>query len=103
MIPSLLSKIYDFDKMRFMQDGARPHRSTRVFDVMKENFEDRILTRCTAIAPKTIDELKVAIQEVIDSIDVPTRQRIMQNFIIRLCHIIANDGRHIKHVMIEYL
>ncbi|GFY73384.1 uncharacterized protein TNIN_405921 [Trichonephila inaurata madagascariensis] len=29
--------------MRFMQDGARSHQSRRVFDVLKEHFENRIL------------------------------------------------------------
>ncbi|GFU94921.1 uncharacterized protein TNCV_462341 [Trichonephila clavipes] len=33
----------DFNKMWFMQDGAQSHRSRRVFDVLKEPFEERIL------------------------------------------------------------
>ena len=122
----------DFDKMWFMQDGARPHRTRRVFDVLEEHFGDRILALgyrditgmgldwppyspdlnpCDSFLwgyikdkvysnnPKTIAELKTAIQEVINSIDVPTLQRVMQNFAIRLRHIITNDGRHIEHVI----
>ena len=49
---------------------------------------------------KTIAELKTVIQKVIDSIDVPTLQRVKQNFAIRLHPIIVNDGRRVEHVII---
>ncbi|GFT21394.1 uncharacterized protein TNCV_3816681 [Trichonephila clavipes] len=49
--------------------------------------------------PKAISELKKAIQEIIESIDVPTLQRVMQNLIIRLHHVIAIDRRHNEQVI----
>ncbi|GBN29784.1 hypothetical protein AVEN_5595-1 [Araneus ventricosus] len=33
------------------------------------------------------------------SVDVPTLQRFLQNFALRLRHVIAIDGRHIEHVI----
>ncbi|GFW73855.1 uncharacterized protein TNCV_48441 [Trichonephila clavipes] len=119
----------DFDKM---QDGARPHRSRRVFDALGVHFGARILAlgyleatgmdlnwspyfpdlnTCDSFLcgffknkvyinnPKSIAELKTSIQKFIDSIDIPTLQRVMQNFVVRLHHILANDGRHIQHVI----
>ena len=59
------------------------------------NIKDKVY----ANNPKTIAELKTAIQEVIESIDVSTLQRVLQNFAIRLRHIIAIDGKHIEHVI----
>lgn len=122
----------DFEKMWFMQDGARPHRTNRVFEVLEEHFGERILAlgypeatgmgiawppyspdlnpcdsflwgnikdKVYANNPETIAELKTAIQEVIESIDVSTLQRVLQNFALRLRHIIAIDGKHIEHVI----
>ena len=99
----------DFEKMWFMQEGTRPHRTDGVFEVLEEHFGERILAmgypECTGIGItwlhyypdlnpcdsflwgnikdkvyanilKTIAELKTAIQEVIESIDVSTLQRV---------------------------
>ncbi|GBN82707.1 hypothetical protein AVEN_156381-1 [Araneus ventricosus] len=49
--------------------------------------------------PQSIEDLKTAIQIVIESIETSTLQRVMQNFALRLRHIIAIDGRHIEHVI----
>ncbi|GBN28474.1 hypothetical protein AVEN_90995-1 [Araneus ventricosus] len=49
--------------------------------------------------PQSIEDLKTAIQTVIESIETSTLQRVMQNFALRLRHIIATDGRHIEHVI----
>ncbi|GBN45424.1 hypothetical protein AVEN_137239-1 [Araneus ventricosus] len=32
------------------------------------------------------------------SVDASTLQRFLQNFALRLCHVIAIDGKHIEHV-----
>ncbi|GBN38864.1 hypothetical protein AVEN_210585-1 [Araneus ventricosus] len=39
------------------------------------------------------------IQEVIERIDVSTRQRVLQNFALRLRHVISIDGKHIEPVI----
>ena len=44
---------------------------------------------------KSIEDIKTAVQTVIESIDTSTLQRVIQNFAIRLRHIIATDGRHV--------
>ncbi|GFU92084.1 hypothetical protein TNCV_1659161 [Trichonephila clavipes] len=80
--------------MWLIQDRARPHRSRKVLDVMEEHFANRILALGY---PETTAE--TTIPEVIDSTDVPTLQRVMQNFAIRLGHIIANDGKHIERAI----
>ncbi|GBN87437.1 hypothetical protein AVEN_273730-1 [Araneus ventricosus] len=49
--------------------------------------------------PQSIEDLKTAIQTVIESMETSTLQRVMQNFALRLRHIIAIDGRHIEHVI----
>ncbi|GBN89992.1 hypothetical protein AVEN_204019-1 [Araneus ventricosus] len=48
---------------------------------------------------QSIEDLKTAIQTVIESIETSILQRVMQNFALRLRHIIAIDGRHIEHVI----
>ncbi|GBM80288.1 hypothetical protein AVEN_70362-1 [Araneus ventricosus] len=114
--------------MWFMQDGATPHRTNEVFDLLEEHFNERIvalgypksknmgndwppcspdLNHCDSFLwgyikdkvyagnPQSIEDLKTAIQTVIESIETSTLQRVMQNFALRLRHIIAIDGRHI--------
>ena len=34
----------EFDQMWLMQDGARPHRTREVFDLLEEHFDERIIT-----------------------------------------------------------
>ena len=48
--------------------------------------------------PKSIADLKTAIQTVIESTEISTLHRVMQNLAISLRHVIATDGRHIDHV-----
>ncbi|GBM34527.1 hypothetical protein AVEN_43185-1 [Araneus ventricosus] len=49
--------------------------------------------------PQSIEDLKTAIQTVIESIETSTLQLVLQNFALLLRHIIAIDGRHIEHVI----
>ncbi|GBM86376.1 hypothetical protein AVEN_60098-1 [Araneus ventricosus] len=37
--------------------------------------------------------------EITGSVDVSTLQRFLQNFALRLRHVIAIDGKHIEHVI----
>ncbi|GBM27424.1 hypothetical protein AVEN_144948-1 [Araneus ventricosus] len=54
---------------------------------------------------KTIGPSVITIKNVIEklertcSVDVSKLQRFLQNFALRLRHIIANDGKHIEHVI----
>ena len=49
--------------------------------------------------PHTLEELSNAIQTEIQSISEETCHSVIQNFAIRLRHLIAVDGRHIEHVI----
>ncbi|GBM51605.1 hypothetical protein AVEN_146256-1 [Araneus ventricosus] len=54
---------------------------------------------------KTTDPRVIPIRNVIEkfertgSVDVSTLQRFLQNFALRLRHVIAIDGKHIEHVI----
>ncbi|GBM93642.1 hypothetical protein AVEN_191657-1 [Araneus ventricosus] len=54
---------------------------------------------------KTTGPSVITIKNVIEkfertgSIDVSTLQRFLQNFALRLCHVIAIDDKHIEHVI----
>ncbi|GBM03588.1 hypothetical protein AVEN_203164-1 [Araneus ventricosus] len=54
---------------------------------------------------KTTGPSVITIKNVIEkfertgSVDVSTLQRFLQNFALRLCHVIANDSKHIEHVI----
>ena len=52
--------------------------------------------------PNSIENLKPATQTVIESIETSTLQRVMQNFAIRLRHIIDTDGRHMEHAFNKF-
>ena len=49
--------------------------------------------------PKTISELKSAIQKEIESTDKSTLESLMQHFGLRMRQIIARDGKHIELVI----
>jgi len=42
-IPNLLGLQVDISSSWFMQDGARPHRTTDVFELLFEHFDERII------------------------------------------------------------
>lgn len=122
----------EFELMWFMQDGARPHRTSNVFDLLDEHFQNRVIAlgypdhtgmginwppyspdfnpcdfflwgnlkdKVYSTNPKTVSELKCAIQRQIEAIDVPTLESVMQHFVLRMRHAIARDGRHIEYVI----
>ena len=118
--------------MWFMQDGARPHRTTDVFLFLEEHFNERVmaldynkdcdkgldwppyspgLNPCDFFLwgcvkdkvylnnPKTISDLKNAIQNEIEKISTATLEAVIQNFVIRLRHVVTTDGSHIEHIV----
>jgi len=122
-----------FDQMWIMQDEARPHRTTDVFAVLNEYFDERVialgyrdktgkgidwppysldLNPCDFFLwgcikdtvyqnnPKTLNELKNAIQMEIQNISTETLEAVIANFVNRLRHIIFRDGRHIEHIVV---
>ncbi|GBM84865.1 hypothetical protein AVEN_131396-1 [Araneus ventricosus] len=54
---------------------------------------------------KTTDPSVITIKNVIEkfertgSVDASTLQRFLQNSVLRQCHVIAIDGKHIEHVI----
>ncbi|GBM80602.1 hypothetical protein AVEN_151508-1 [Araneus ventricosus] len=45
--------------------------------------------------------IKIVIEnfEITDNVDASTLQRLLQNFALRLRHVIAIDGKHIEHII----
>lgn len=111
-------------RMWFQQDGATPHCSEVSLDWLKAHFKSRVVSRRTPIGwppyspdlsppdfflwghlknrvyrktPKTLPALKRAITEEIRAIPADMLKRVMQNFALRLKHVMDRKGAHIEH------
>ena len=105
----------------FQQDGITCHTAEATFDVLRPDFEDRIISRraevvwphrncdltlldyylwgavkdkCYADKPKTIDALKDNIREAIGEIRLHTIDNVLQNWPHRVGSCIASRGSH---------
>jgi len=116
-----------------MQDGARPHRTTDIFELLFEHFDERIIAldssskigvgidwpayspdmnacdyflwgylkdRIYAKSPKTIDQLKKAIEKEINLIEIELLQRVIANFEERLREVHDQNGWHVEPYLI---
>jgi len=105
----------------FQQDGARPHRTLSVFELLEEHFHNRIIgldskkytgggvewpayspdlnpcdyflwgylkDRVYRSAPTTIDQFKNNIKTEINAIGSEVHNRVIDNFLVRLCHLV---------------
>ena len=108
------------------QDGATPHCSNVTLAWIETRFQDRVISRrCHADwaphspdlnpldfhlwgflkdkvyekNPKTISDLKIAIQEKIQSIPREQCERVIANFKRRIDVCIQRGGRHLEHVL----
>ncbi|GFT48137.1 uncharacterized protein NPIL_400491 [Nephila pilipes] len=70
---------------------------------LRGKFKDKVCSQ----NPKTVPELKCAIQRQIEAIDAcnmtfwhfdiyPTLESVIRHFVLRMHHAIARDGRHIE-------
>ena len=100
-----------FNRMWFQQDGASPHSSNKSLEWLKKHFNSRIISRRSEIQwppyspdlsppdfflwgyikdriyknkPRTLEDLKTNITEVIRGIERPVLKSVMQNFAMRL-------------------
>ncbi|GFV98015.1 uncharacterized protein TNCV_4447761 [Trichonephila clavipes] len=112
----------------WLLDGAQPYRSRREFDVLEENFGNRILAlgyleasgirldwpphspdlnSCDSFSlggyindKEYSNNPKIITERKTATQEVIHSLNVRQNFAIRLHHIIANDGRHAEHVIL---
>jgi len=124
-----LNCIHDF---HFMQDGALPHRTGDVLDLLNDHFHERVIglgymsrfgdgmdwppyspdlnpcdyylwgclkDRVYRSAPKSIDDLKKAIQTEIEKIALNEIKEAIRNFRERLRAVIECEGGHIEAYM----
>jgi hypothetical protein len=106
-----------------MQDGATAHNATYSINVLKEGFEDRLISRglwpvrppdlnpCDFYLwgnlkdkvylnnPHTLVELKQSIREIISSIQVCELELVSNNIFKRLEVSLRAEGRHFEHLL----
>ena len=113
----------DMSCMWFMQDGARPHRTQQVFDVLNQRFAGRHVESAIEWPPYSPDlnpcdfwlwgslkdkiyrnrianlaQRKTAIINAIDQIDTENvLPRVFREFEARLMHIVEADGGHFEN------
>lgn len=125
-LPALRRKGISIPDMWFQQDGATPHTAVIVTDWLHKTFGDKLISfrtnnawpphspdlspldfflwghlkdRVYKPSPKTLDELKTNIRHEINQIDVETCRSVVRNFKKRLNVVIAQNGRHVEHVL----
>ena len=132
MIRSFLWREIDdlgVENMWFQQDGATCHTARETMDLLKEKFEDRIISRRAGVNwparscdltpldfflwgfvkskvyrnnPTTIQELKNNIIEQISTIDNSLLNNVIQNFGKRLEACRSSRGGHLADIIFHY-
>jgi len=125
VIPQLVERGV-LDTVTFMQDGAPPHFTCAVTDLLRERFGDWLIGRNFTIpwparspdltpmdywfwgylkskvyqkAPATLPALRLAIRECIDAITQEQLQNGVYHSITRMQAIMDNEGGHIEHLL----
>ena len=125
-VASLRRKRIAVAQQWFMQDGATPHTANVTLDWVKRTFQDRIISRRTAIEwaphspdlnpcdfylwgylkgivyrgkPETIADLKEAIEESTRGISTETCKAVIEHFKQRVQKCIEFKGMHFEHLM----
>ena len=110
----------------FQQDGATPHTATATLGWLRNKFGDQVISRKTVnpwashspelnppdfflwgyvkdrvyvTKPRSIDELKAAVSDVIKGISSDVCSSVVTNFAVRVRECFARDGAHIEHVL----
>lgn len=112
----------------FMQDGAPPHISRCVTDVLKTHFtEERVISRhfpdpwpprspdlnpcdfwlwgslkhlVSRDNPRTLPDLKDSISQHVRNISPNTLRSAVEHALLRFQMVADNDGRHVEHVLL---
>lgn len=120
------------ERFWFMQDGALPHRTNDVFQVLDEHFTGRVIglgypskysggmdwppyspdlnpcdfflwgylkDKVYRAKPQTLDDLKEAITDEIQSLDRTTLKNVIRGFESRLHAAIEQEGAHIEQYL----
>ena len=110
----------------FQQDGATPHTANLTLEMLRQNFGDHLISRrmdhiwashspdlnpldfflwgytkdrVYVNKPRTIEDLKEAVSDVIRQISVDVCLAVVNNFAIRISECLARGGAHIEHVL----
>ena len=110
----------------FQQDGATAHTARATMDILKDKFENRVISRFGAISwpprspdlsapdfwlwghlkdrvyrnsPQTLADLRRNIEREINSISPRHLRKVMSNFQKRLNMCVENGGQHLKDII----
>lgn len=127
----LLPKIQDIGvaDMWFQQDGATCHTAHSTIDLLKETFEENIISRNGPVnwpprscdltpldyflwgyvkslvyvdKPQTIDALEANIIRVIGGIPAEMLEKVVENWTHRMDHLRASRGQHLKEIIFKH-
>jgi len=128
----IANSLADLNVAWFQQDGARPHRTNSIFELLSEYFGERVIAldyhgatetgidwpayspdlnpcdfylwgylkdKVYQTNPKTIEDLEAAIHRETEAISVETLAKVIENFQLRLRHIIAAGGAPFENIV----
>lgn len=128
LIPELKRKRIGLKKMLFQQDGATAHTANAVMDFLRMKFAGRVISRNGDIAwparspdlsvcdfflwgylkskvyankPRTLEDLKEAIRQVVASISRDMLSKVYDSFAARLEECMLKNGHHLKDVIFK--
>lgn len=127
-IPELKRNRLGMKNILFQQDGATAHTANRVMDYLRRKFRGRVISRHGDIAwparspdlsvcdfflwgylkskvyankPRTLEDLKEAIKEVIGSITNEMLSKVFDSFAARLEECMLRNGHHLHDVIFK--
>lgn len=115
-----------FQTQWFMQDGATPHTANQTLEMLRDMFDDRVISRRTEnpwaphspdltpldfflwgyakdnvfkVHPNSLQELKEAITDFVGAIPQEMCERVIENFAVRVNACLNRNGAHIEHII----
>lgn len=127
----LLPKMQDIGAadLWFQQDGATCHTAGETIELLKEHFDDQIISLRGPVnwpprscdltpldyflwgyvksqvyvdKPRTINDLEDNITRVINGIPADMLERVLENWTHRMDHLRASCGQHLKEIIFKY-
>lgn len=115
--------LHEIQNCFFQQDGATAHTAKESLDFLRHWFDDRIISKnlwpprspdlsppdfyvwgaakaCVyKDSPETIEELQAAIRNFINSVNLPTLQKVFESKCRRVNKCLELQGQHFQHVL----
>lgn len=119
----------DVNDVWFQQDGATCHTSHATIDLLRQTFDDRLISRngdvnwparscdltpmdyflwgavkdkCYADKPETIENLKANIRDAIAEIRPHTLEKVLENWSDRMGYCEASRGSHMNEIIFHF-